>query len=567
MKLLTAMLSLGLITAGVAAPANKSATRPNILVILADDLGFSDLGCFGGEIQTPNLDRLAAEGLRFTNFHNTTRCCPSRASLLTGLYPHQAGIGRMTSNNNLPGYQGQIRADTPTIAEVLKATGYHTAMAGKWHVSLTDTPPGHMKNLNNQVVRDTFAEVASYPINRGFESYYGIIWGVADYFDPFSLVDGASAVRAVPKDFYLTDAIADHVIVDLENFHASAQPFFIYAAFTAPHWPLQARPEDIAKYRDTYLSGWDALRQARYERQLKLGLFQADTATLSPRADAERPWASVSDKAWESAAMAVHAAMVDRMDQQIGRILAKLKELGQLDNTLIIFLSDNGASPEEPKQPGFDRPSETRDGRPIRYGAAMRKQNILPGPDDTFASIGPMWANAANTPFRYWKAETYEGGVATPLIIHWPAGLKAHGEINREPGHIIDLLPTALEVSGAKFPAQFAGHAPRPPEGVSLVPTFTGQPLPREALFWEHEGNFSVQMGEWKAVNSVAGGGRWELYDLAKDRTETRDLAVVEPFRLSRMIAAWQTWAERTDVLPAPPLPPAHVGHGRVIKK
>ena len=263
--------------------------RPNILILLADDLGFSDVGSFGGEIHTPNLDRLAAEGLRFTGFHNTARCCPSRAALLTGLYPQQAGVGRMTFDDHLPGYRGELSSHTPTIAEVLRPAGYQTAMSGKWHVSRTIEGPDQLKNLSNQIIRPIFADLPSYPLNRGFDRYFGIIWGVANYFDPFSLVEGTTAVRSVPPRFYLTDAIADHAIEDLEVFRRSEAPFLLFVAFTSPHWPIQAFPEDIRKYRDAYRIGWDRVREERYRRQIKMGLFQPDSAALSPRADRERP--------------------------------------------------------------------------------------------------------------------------------------------------------------------------------------------------------------------------------------------------------------------------------------
>ena len=518
--------------------------------------GFSDTGCYGGEIETPNLNHLAAEGLRFTDFHNTARCCPSRASLLTGLYPHQAGVGRMTFRaDDLPGYQGQLRQDTPTIAEVLKAAGYQTAMAGKWHISLTEEGPNHLKYLNNQLIRKTFADVNSYPIHRGFEHYFGIIWGVANYFDPFSLVNGEEAVQSVPKDFYLTDAIADHAIEYLRDFKQSPKPFFMYVAFTSPHWPLHARPEEIAKYKDTYQAGWDAIRETRYKRQVEMGLFNPDKAVLTPRAELERPWSSVEHKDFMASLMTAHAAMVDRMDQNIGRILETLRANGQMDNTLIFFLSDNGASPEVPGSGGFDRSTETRDGRHIMYRREMERKNIPAGPQTTYASIGPMWANAANTPFRYWKAQTYEGGICTPLIVHWPAVIHGHGEFRREPGHVIDLMATILDVTHSPFPNTFDNRPTTPPEGRSLLPAFADNPIGRDALFWEHEGNLAVRVGNWKAVNSMAGGGRWEIYNLNEDRTEMRDLSVREPLRLSSLISTWESWAKRADVVPAPPLP------------
>jgi arylsulfatase len=308
---------------------------------------------------------------------------------------------------------------------------------------------------------------------------------VANYFDPFSLVDGTNAVASVPKGFYLTDAIAEHATACLQDFKRADKPFFLYVAFTSPHWPIQSRPEELAKYKDTYKMGWDAMRAARYRRQVVMGLFQPDQAVLTPRARLEAPWSGVTDKDWQASRMKAHAAMVDRMDQDIGKILAALRENGQLDNTLLFFLSDNGASPEEPRSGGFDRPTETRDGRHNMYGAELERKGVAPGPETTAGSIGPMWANAANTPFRYWKAETYEGGICTPLIVHWPAAIKAHGEFRRQPGHIIDLMATILDVTATPFPKEFHGHPTIPPQGRSLRLAFEDRPLQRDGLFWE----------------------------------------------------------------------------------
>ena len=543
---------IGLALSQAQAAEEKPARRPNIVWILADDLGYSDLGCYGGEIRTPNLDRLAAGGVRFTQFYNTGRCCPTRASLLTGLYPHQAGLGGMTFDRGQPGYRGQLRQTAPTVAEVLRTAGYRTAMSGKWHLSLTEEPAGHLRNLNNQEIRETFAALDSYPTARGFEKYFGCLWGVVNFFDPFSLVEGTKAVRSVPPDFYLTDALTDRAISYVEEFSRGKQPFFLYLAYTSPHWPLHARAEDIARYSETYRQGYDAVRNARYRRQLELGLFDSQSAPL-PEVDARHvAWEKNQHQAYEASAMAAHAAMVDRMDQQIGRLIDKLNELGQLDNTLVCFLSDNGASPEQLNVGGFDRPTETRDGRPMIYTAELRRQNIAPGPEITFAGVGPHWALAANTPFRYWKAQTYEGGVCTPLVVHWPAGLRAKGELRHQPGHVIDLMATAVEIAGAELPKQFRGEPCLPLEGQSLLPALAGEPSEREGIFFEHQTNKAVRQGEWKAVQSLRGGGRWDLYNLSTDRTETRDLSAKEPERLARMIAAWEAWAERAWVKPYP---------------
>jgi arylsulfatase len=552
--LLTVPLCLGgLLARSHAAPA-KAPRRPNVVVILADDLGWSDLGCYGGEIKTPNLDRLAANGLRFTRFYNAGRCCPTRASLLTGLHPHQAGIGAMTFDRGLPGYRGELRQDTPTLAEVLRRGGYRTAMAGKWHVSLTKEGPNHLRHLNNQEIAETFADPASYPTARGFERYFGCIWGVVNFFDPFSLVEGEKPVRSVPRDFYMTDATTDRALGYVDEFHRKPeQPFFLYLAYTAPHWPLHARPEDLAKYQDTYQAGWDAIRQARYERQAKLGLLDPKQAELAPRAQPNRTWEENPDRRFDAASMAAHAAMVDRMDQNIGRLIGRLEAQGQLQNTLVFFLSDNGASPEAYPNGGFDRPTETRDGRKILHPGTLRASGMLPGSETTFGAIGPVWASVSNTPFRLWKAQAAEGGICTPLIAHWPAGIRSKGELRRQPGHVMDLMATALAAGGVSFPTEFDGKKTTPVEGRSLLPAFAGKPIARdEPLHFEHEGNMAVMDGDWKAVNTGGAGGKWALYHLATDRTEMHDLSAQEPDRLRALIEKWHPWAERTLVKPAP---------------
>jgi arylsulfatase A-like enzyme len=348
------------------------AKRPNILLILADDLGYSDIGCYGGEVQTRNLDYLAENGIRFRSFYNTSRCCPTRASLLTGLYNQQAGIGEMTTPREEAGYRGYLTKNTVTLAEVLKAAGYHTAMTGKWHVSNTIEQPTQQEQekwLNHQAVHPYFSPVEQYPANRGFERYYGNIFGVVDFFDPFSLVNGTTPVEKVPAGYYHTDAINDTAVSYIKTMSKDDKPFFLYVAPMAPHWPLQALPEDIKKYEDTYKAGWDVIREARYKRMIQKGIIDSATTKLSPRMNNNLKWEDNPDKVWDARAMAVHAAMIDRMDQGIGRIITALKETKQLDNTLIIFLSDNGASPEDCARygSGFDRPGETRDGRKIIY--------------------------------------------------------------------------------------------------------------------------------------------------------------------------------------------------------
>ncbi|MEC8934907.1 MAG: arylsulfatase, partial [Planctomycetota bacterium] len=522
------------------------------IVIMVDDMGWSDLGCYGGEIRTPNIDGLAGGGLRFTSFYNTARCCPTRASLLTGLYPHQAGLGRMTFDAGKPGYRGFLTANTVTIPEVLRGAGYRTAMVGKWHLSLTESPGEHMKFLNNQAIRKRFSDPATYPVSRGFEEHYGIIWGVTSFFDPYSLVHNLEPVREVPKDYYITDAFSDHAVEYVEKYSRGKEPFFLYLAYTAPHWPLHALPEDIKKYEDTYKVGWNVIRKARFKRMVEMGLLDKESARLSDRIRPEKKWKNNPRAMWDAQAMAVHAAMIDRVDQGIGRLVGKLKDLKIFDNTLILFLSDNGASPEEPRRPGFDRNSETRDGRKVHYYGPKDPRKILPGPETTYSGFGPMWANAANTPFRYWKARNHEGGVATPLIAHWPKGLKARaGSITHEPGHVIDIMATCVDLAKTKYPGKYKGRDITPVEGKSLAPIFSrGKRQGHEAIYFEHYGNRAIRKGAWKLVG--LGGKPWELYDLESDRTETENLAAKHPERVKELEELWNAWAKRAKVSPRP---------------
>lgn len=521
-------------------------------------MGYSDAGCYGGEIETPHLDRLAKNGLRFTDFYNTSRCCPTRASLLTGLYPHQAGMGRMTAGagggeGTLPGYKGVLANNAVTIAEVLKGNGYRTAMVGKWHLSPTPDFGGerHLKWLNHQSHEGDFAPRETYPVRRGFEKYYGNLWGVVDFFDPFSLVEGEEAVREVPDDYYITDALNDKAIEYVDAFAKEGKPFFLYLAHCAPHWPLHAKPRDIEKYRGVYDSGWQAIREERHRRMAALGLIDPETATLSARAP-DKSWEDEENREWEARAMAVHAAMIDCMDQGIGRLVAKLEETGLLDDTLIFFMSDNGASPERPRRPGFDRTGETREGAEVVYTPQLIERGIFPGPETTYAGIGPAWANVANTPFRFWKKEEYQGGVATPLIVHWPNGIEQPpGSISREPGHVIDIMATCLDVAAVEYPKSFSGNRITALEGKSLAPVFaTGSREGHEAIFFEHFGARGIRKGDLKLV--ALEGGPWELYDLASDFTETKDLAAKHREKVNAMEEEWQAWAERSQVFPAP---------------
>ncbi|MFH1719130.1 MAG: arylsulfatase [Planctomycetota bacterium] len=514
--------------------------RPNIVIILADDMGFSDAGCYGGEIDTPNLDRLAANGVRFMQFYNCARCCPTRASLLTGQYPHKVGLvenGRSLTRNGM------------TIAEALKQAGYNTAMAGKWHQSETiplKDKKLHQKWLDHQYdPGQPFAPLETYPVNRGFDKHYGVVWGVIDHFDPFSLVDGTEPVEDVSDDYYFTDAITAKSVEYILGLSKSDKPFFLYVAHCAPHWPLHARPEDIARYKETYKAGWEKLRRDRYARMLRMGLFKEENTPLPPVQDRGVRWDQLheDERAFQSAKMAVHAAMVDRVDQSIGTIVETLEQTGQFENTIIFFLSDNGASPEIPTQPGYDRSSQTRDGRTIRY-----KGTFEPGSETTYTGIGPAWASASNTPFRYWKKESFEGGCHTPLVVHWPAGLKLKpGSITEEVSHVIDIMPTCLELAGARYPAEYHGNPLTPLDGRSLAPCLAGRERKgHEELFFEHMGGRAVRIGDWKLV--ALQNEPWRLYNLAQDRTETNDLAPSHPERVQSMILKWNQCAVRVGL-------------------
>jgi arylsulfatase len=533
---------LAVLTCATAAAAAEPAprSRPNILLILADDLGYSDLGCYGGEIRTPNLDALAKSGLRFTQFYNCARCCPSRACLLTGLYPHQAGVGDMTSDRGQPGYRGALQPNTATLAEVLRSAGYRTLMCGKWHLS---HGPGRPPT----------------PVDRGFDDYYGLLQGFHGHWDPKApvrLPAGRPARTYPPGKFYSTDAYTDHALDFLADARKSpGQPFFLYLAYTAPHFPLHAPREDVARYRDTYAKGWDQVRQERFERMRKLGLIDPKWR-LSPRspfetrgdffrAGANPPWDGLdADRRADLARrMAIYAAMVERMDAGAGRVVADLRAHGQLDGTLILFLSDNGACAEwDPF--GFD--GRSGPDNVLHRGADLDRM----GGPGTYHSYGSGWANACNTPFRWYKHYGHEGGIATPLIAHWPDGIAAKGELRGPVGHLIDVMATFVEVAGARYPAKVSGHDIPPMEGKSLVPAFAGKPVERPLLAWEHERNRAIRAGKWKLVS--VHGKPWELYDLEADRTELNDLAARMPERVKELAAQWEQWAKRTNVLPYP---------------
>jgi arylsulfatase len=531
-----------------------SAKRPNIILIMADDLGYSDLGSYGGEIATPNLDYLANNGVRFSKFYNTSRCCPTRAALLTGMYNHNTGIGEMTTDRGLPGYRGFLTPNTVTIAEVLKGSGYRTGMVGKWHVSNTieqKTGEAQLRWLNHQEDHPLFSPIEQYPTNRGFEKYFGNIWGVVDFFDPFSLVNGTEPVKSVPKDYYHTNAISDSAVSYIREFSKDDKPFFLYVAETAPHWPLHALPEDIKKYENTYKVGWDAIREARYKKMVQLGLIDPTKAPLSPRIASDLKWEANPDKEWDARAMAVHAAMIDRMDQGIGKMIEALRQAGELENTLIVFLSDNGASPENAMQygPGFDRPSETRSGQKIAY-PTKKSKDAMPGPQTTFTSIGQRWANVSNTPYQHAKSQSYEGGVRTPMIAYWPAGIKVpKGTISQHTGHVMDFMATFVELAGANYPTVFNGNTIKPMQGSSLAPAFLSTTAAgHNTLFNEHYGARYVRSGEWKMV--ARPNEKWRLFRIEDDETEMNDLAATHPEVVQRLDKMYQDWTRANQVVP-----------------
>ena len=508
--------------------------RPNIILILNDDMGYSDIGCYGGEVRTPNLDRLAAGGLRYTQFYNTARCCPSRASLLTGLHPHQADVGHMMGDDGIDGYLGDLNPDTVTIPEALARGGYGTYMSGKWHVTRHIRGPKH-----------------NWPCNRGFDRYYGIITGAADYFCPATLTRDNEPIDrpAAGEDYYLTDAISDQAVTFIKDHLAATpdRPFFAYVAYTAPHWPLHAPPEDIARYSGRFDAGWDILRRQRLERMLEMGIIEARWQ-LTPRDPGQPEWAQAENKEWQTRRMEVYAAQIDRMDQGIGRIVQALAETGQLDDTLILFLSDNGGCAEElggnmGGQVYFNE--TTRDGRPTRGGNSSQ---IMPGGEDTYCSYGVPWANLSNTPFREYKHWVHEGGIATPLIVHWPAGIADAGVLRHQPAQLPDIMATFLDVAGADYPLAHGDRRVQPAEGVSMTPTFAGGPATRQVLYWEHEGNRAVRRGRWKLVCKYP--GPWELYDIHADRTELHDLAAEQPAVVAELAALYEAWAARCKVTP-----------------
>jgi arylsulfatase A-like enzyme len=493
------------------------------------------MGCYGGEIETPNLDSLARDGVRFSNFYNNSRCCPTRASLMTGLPPHRVGIGWMTNpsgtirgENNPPAYRGYLNRECLTLAEALKPAGYATLMAGKWHLG--------------------WGAEDRWPLQRGFEKFYGCLHGTHP-FNPSGFKYVSSGNEKVTefksttdRRYHVTDAFTDYAIDFIqEELTGKKRPFFLYLAYTAPHWPVLAHDEDMQKYAGTYDMGWDRLREQRYQRQIELGLIDP-RCKLSPRDPKVPAWDSLDaeKQALMSLRMMAYAGMVDQVDQNIGKLINVLKEHQVFENTLILFLSDNGACAE---QGVFGR------GDPI---GDRDTENLN-------VAYGQCWANASSTPFRLYKHYTHEGGAATPFFMHWPKGIRRQEAWYRESAQVIDVMPTLLEVAHAGYPDTAHGNPLPGLEGLSLVPAFGGKSLMRtEPMFSEHENNAFVIQGKWKLVGEGVAGdsgvvpSKWELYDLETDRTELNNLVDAHPEKAAELAQAWQAWADRAKVYPKP---------------
>jgi arylsulfatase len=538
----TAAILALILSSGVAFTAEPA--RPNVLLILADDMGFSDSGCYGGDIRTPNLDALAANGLRFTQFYNTARCWPSRAAILTGYY---AQAVRRDAMPGVPGSGGRgVRPQwAPLLPEMLKPLGYRSYQSGKWHVD-------------------------GKPTENGFDHSY-VLDDHNRNFNPRNISEDDKALPAVPPGtgYYTTTAFADHAIKCLKE-HAEKyadRPFFEYLAFTVPHFPLQAPPEDIARYKDKYLKGWEVAREDRFARQKKEGIvnttlsalerevgppyaFPAEIAKLGPgEVILPLPWTELTtvQREFQATKMAIHAAMVDRMDQEIGRVLAQVKAMGAMENTLVLFLSDNGASAEIMVRGDGNAP-----------GAA-------PGSAESFLCLGPGFSSAANTPFRRHKTWVHEGGIATPLIVQWPKGIAARGELRHNPGHLIDLVPTIIEIAGGKPLTTWEGKPVPPAPGKSLVPVFAKDgAVTHEYLWWMHEANRALRVGDWKIV-AAGKDSPWELYDLGTDRAESVNLAGKQPERVKEMAATWEKRTEEFRTLALQDLPTG--GQGQPKKR
>lgn len=505
---------------------SMESTRPNIILIMADDMGFSDLGFMGSGIQTPNIDRLAEHGLLFNHFYNTGRCCPTRASLLSGQYAHNTGLGWMTvSNLGFPGYTGDMNMQSITIAQALKPAGYTSYMTGKLHIVYDEymKPEGPKHN---------------WPLQRGFDKFYGHLAGGGGYFNPSTLTYNNERIE-VPEGFYLTRAVTDSTVSFIQQHldQKKDDPFFFYVAYYAPHRPLHALQSDVAKYRGAFMDGWDSQREKRYEALIESGIIDSSWS-LTTREEKVPEWESLEDdekKVWD-ALMAAYAAQIDRMDQGIGEIISVLEKKGELENTLIIFLSDNGGCAEP---------------QGVRLSVDQIDQV---GNENPAQSYRTQWANVSNTPFREYKHYSHEGGIATPLIIHWPDEIQNRGEITAQVGHVIDMMPTILEVAGAEYPEEMNGHKLNPVQGRSLLPAVMGREFEREPLFFEHHSNRAVILGDWKLVsegnNKEPYVGDWELYNLKADRTETNNLIDKFPDKAVELKELWDNWAKENNVYP-----------------
>ncbi len=524
--LISTLLLLGVLGCGPQPQTKETKIeRPNIVLILADDMGFSDLGAYGSEIATPALDNLAANGLRMTQFYNASRCCPTRASLLTGLYPHQANMGFMQEDCKLPGYGGFIPKNAITIAELLRANGYSTAMSGKWHVG--NAPE-------------------NWPTKKGFERFFGFPHHGGAYFYPFpgdQVIAVGDSIVTPPDDFYSTDAINDHASAFVTEMVQEEAPFFLYLAHVAPHFPLQAKEEDIKKYRGKYRQGFEAVRNRRFEKQKKLGILSKNHP-ISPIDPKVPEWDALSEGEKDDfdLRMAVYAAQIDAMDQGIGRLVATLKKHGELDNTMIIFLSDNGGTREDYSNPDLNAPI---------------------GEVGSFGCYKLPWANVSNSPYRMFKHWGYEGGIKTPFIVHYPQMI-SKGSFDDQPAHIIDVMTTISELAQADYPETYNANTITPMEGKSLLPVFRGaQRKPHAGLFWEHEGNHAARIGDWKWV-SLYPDYVDELYDLSTDAVENHNLATDNPEQLRLIKQQWQVWADRTGVRPWDEVLKAEPDQGRL---
>ena len=537
-RLLMCLAILGLGGDAPAEPATGAVTkeRPNILLIVADDLGYSDLGCYGAEvIMTPNLNRLATEGLRFTQFYSAGRGCPTRAALLTGLYAHQTGVGHTTIDFGLAGYRGNLNRQCATIAQLLGAAGYQTAMVGKWHLT---------RHVGRQGPDHTW------PRQRGFDDFYGTLLGAGSYFDPVTLMRENEFVGQIENaDFYYTEAIGEQAAAMLDRAKDIAAPFFLYVAFTAPHWPLHARKNILDSYAGRFYMGWDELRAKRHQRMIDMGIVHRYWK-LAPRDRRVLPWTEAPLRAWHQRRMEAYAAQVDSMDRAVGAILEKVNQIGRAESTLVMFLSDNGAGAEEilADWRGLHIPKKTTRGLAVSAG---NDPQTMPGGEETYQSYGVPWANVSNTPFRLYKSYCHEGGIAVPLIVRWPEVIQpslATGDLTREIGHAIDIMATCCDAAGGAYPSNHAGHRIKPLEGVSLLPAFLGKELPMRPIFFEHEGNRAIRYGRWKLVATA--GGSWELYDMNADRTENFNRAEREPGVVGKMASLYDEWAARVGVAP-----------------